>query len=114
MAMRKNKFNKISIFLRRLPLGMALHPFLTFLAGFVAAMIVAGGFLVAFTNFIETDAARAQSESSQLQKIDSKNCLNVFADWEKQKIDADNFSQSDIYDPFFSTSTVGMIDQSQK
>ena len=95
----------------RLPLAMALHPFVTFLAGFVAAMAVAAVIMAYFFNLEATDRPLDQNEASQSREFQARNCLNVFAARDKQKTDAQNFSQNNFNDPFAAsaTSTVDQI-----
>jgi len=111
--MKNNKLQKIESAMRRLPLEMALHPFVTFFAGFVVAMAVAAIFTVYFFSLVATDRPLDQNEAMQLRKFQARNCLNVFAAWEKQKTDAQNFSQNDFRDPF-SASATSTVDQIQE
>ena len=111
--MKNNKLQNIKSAMRRLPLEMALHPFVTFLAGFVVAMAVAAAITVYFFGSIGSGQPLDQNEVRQLQKFQARNCLKVFATWDKQKAAAQIFSQNDFKDPF-ATSATSTVDQIQE
>lgn len=98
--MQKNKFLKIIQAARKFPLEMALHPFLTFFAGFVAAAAIAAVILVLMAGLIESDRLSVQNNEIQQNKFNAKNCLDTFAEWNRQDAAIQNFSKGEFGDPF--------------
>jgi len=114
--MRKNKAQLIGRALGQGMVAIALHPFLTFLAGFVAAIIIAAAIFAGFNQSLAGETLLFQSGGAAAQKkIETKRCDDVFAIWEQRKTDLQNFSQTNIKDSFKDTSSsIPSIDQTQE